>query len=117
MKSRVPAVCLVLLLLVANAFSQAPSLHNSSVMSLSGIVVTADGHPVRDARVEVHNLLNGSEITSAYTLPSGSFTIMNLPSGHYELRVTSGLQEARERVDLDHVNQQVTLRIAEAASP
>lgn len=114
MKSRVPAVCLVLLMFLVNAFAQSPTLHNSSMLTLSGSVLTADGHAVRDARVEVHDLLNGSEITSAYTLPSGSFTINNLPTGHYELRVTSGLQEARERVDLDHINQQVTLRIAQA---
>lgn len=114
MKSRVPAISLVVLLFVVNALGQISSMHGSTMLSVSGTVLTADGHPVRDARVEVHDLLNGSEITSAYTLPSGSFTITNLPNGHYELRVTSGLQEARERLDLDRVNQQVTLRVSQA---
>ena len=116
MKSRVPAVSLVLLLFIVNAFGQTSSLHSGTMLTLTGTVVTADGRPVRDARVEVHELLNGGEVTYAYTLPGGSFSFNNLPTGHYEVRVTSGLQEARERVDLDHINQQVTLRIADSAA-
>lgn len=101
----------------AVAFAQYPTLHNAAGSTLSGMVVTSDGHPVRDARVEVHDLLNGSEITSGYTLPNGAFTFNDIPGGHYEIRVVSGLQEARERVDLEHTNQQITLHVSDGNTP
>src|ERR1051326_3078201 len=109
----------VLLLLVAistTVFAQHGSfstMRSSSNLSLSGQVLTPDGQGVRDARVEVHAVMTGSTVTAGYSLPNGSFSFNNVPQGQYEVLVVSGLQEAHERVSLDRMDQQVTLRIAE----
>lgn len=118
MKYRVLALSLVVVMMVTGAAAQlsAASMHTAGALSLSGTVVRLDGSPVRDARVEVHNLLNGSVVASGYSLPNGSFTFYDLPAGRYELRTMSGLMEARERVDLDTMDQQVTLQLSERAN-
>ena len=115
MKYRVLALSIVAILIVSTAAAQHTNsgLHHGTALSLSGTVVTLDGSPVRDARVEVHDLLNGTLVASGYSLPNGTFTFAELPTGRYELRTMSGLMEARERVDLDSMDQQVTLHVSE----
>lgn len=118
MKYRFLAVSVFCTLLACNAVAQrtfggVDNVHNSSMLALSGTVSLLDGAPVRDARVEVHDLMSGTLITSAYSLPNGSFTFYGVPRGHYEIRATSGLQEARERVDLESIDQQVTLHLTQ----
>ena len=116
MKYRVLALSLVTILTVTAAAQRSNgSLHNTN-LSLSGAVVMLDGSPVRDARVEVHDLMNGSLITSGYSLPNGTFTFYDLPAGRYELRTMSGLMEAHERIDLDTMDQQVTLHLSERSN-
>ena len=109
-----------LVLLVAIGASTALAQHNGfsslrslSTLTLSGQVLTPDGHGVRNALVEVHDVMTGSTITAGYSLPNGSFSFNNVPPGQYEVLVVSGLQEARERVSLERMDQQVTLRIVE----
>ena len=118
MKYRVLALSSMLIAFLSTAAAQRvfnPSTaHASSFLTLTGSVTTLDGTPVRDARIEVRDLANGTVITSGYSLPNGSFTFGDLPSGHYEVRSTSGLQEAHERVDLAGVDQQITLHLAQA---
>ena len=80
---------------------------------MSGSIATLDGTPVRDARIEVRDLLNGTLITAGYSLPNGTFSFFNLPTGQYEVRAVVGLQEVRERVDLQNVEQQVSLHLAQ----
>lgn len=117
MKYRVLALSLVAILMVTAAAGQrSSSVHNASSLSLSGTVVMLDGHPVRDARVEVHDVMNGAVVASGYSLPNGSFTFYDLPAGRYELRTMSGLMESHERVDLDTMDQQVTLHLSERSN-
>lgn len=118
MKYRVLVLSLLANLIVTTAAAQrvAGVVDHSSALSLSGAVVTLDGGPIRDARVEVHDLLNGALVASGYSLPNGTFTFYNLPAGRYEVRTVSGLMEARERVDLDSMDQQVTLRLSERSN-
>jgi len=120
MKYRVLALSLFSIFLVGSAAAQrsfaSNGAHNSAAVSLSGSITMIDGTPVRDARIEVRDLLNGSLVTSGYSLPNGSFSFFDLPAGRYEVRGTAGLQEARERVDLQSVDQQVALHLAQVAT-
>jgi len=79
--------------------------------TLSGSVLTVGNRPVQDARVEVRRLGTLQVVASGYTLPGGSFEFFNVPRGQYEVVVTAGLQEARERVDLMGSNLNVDLRV------
>ena len=120
MKYRLLAFSILAIGLASTSFAQRGAFSSGTrgqALSISGNVQTIDGHGVRDARVEVHDLMSGALISGVYTLPNGTFTIYNIPAGHYEVRSVSGLQEARERVDLDGVDQQVTLKIADVAAP
>jgi tetratricopeptide (TPR) repeat protein len=67
---------------------------------LSGSVRTFDGKPVQNARVEVTDVMTGEVIGTAYTNQNGSFDITNIANGSYDVRAVSGLDEARERIDL-----------------
>jgi tetratricopeptide (TPR) repeat protein len=119
MKSRVLALSVLASVLITTVSAQRNVLNNArntSLVSLSGTIMTLDGHPVRDARVEVHDLMTGALITAGYSMPNGSFSFYNLPTGQYEVRSISGLQEARERVDLNTMDQQVTLRLTETSN-
>ena len=83
----------------------------SGSLSVSGSVRTFDNRPVRDARVEIRRLGTGASIVSGYTLPNGSFELPNVPRGIYEVVATVGVQEARERIDVDHPDINVQLRL------
>jgi len=117
MKYRLLAFSILALCLASTSFAQRSIFSGgarSQTLSVTGSVQTIDGRAVRDARVEMHDLLTGVLISGVYSLPNGTFTFYNIPAGHYEIRSVRGLQEARERVDLDGVDQQVTLKIADA---
>jgi tetratricopeptide (TPR) repeat protein len=109
MKYRVFALTVCL---AVTAFTASAQISARGNLSLNGTVLTNDGRPVKDARIEIHEIVTGSLVTSGYSLPGGGFTFDNVPAGRYEIRAVLGLQDARERVDLEHPNQQVTLRIS-----
>ncbi len=79
--------------------------------SISGIVRTSDGQPAHDVRIEVRNLDNGRVTSSTYTSPNGSFEVMNLPAGAYEVHAIAGLNDTLERVELRSGESFVTLRL------
>jgi tetratricopeptide (TPR) repeat protein len=93
-----------------NGFS---SLRSTSGLGLSGQVLTPDGHGVHDARVEIRDVMTGSTMAAGYSLPNGSFSFNNVPPGQYEIVAVSGLHEAHERVSMDRMDQQVTLRVSD----
>src|SRR4051812_3516837 len=68
--------------------------------SISGSLHTQQGSPVANARIELLNGNSGQLEDSTYTNPNGSFSLMRIPDGTYELVAVSGLDEARERVQL-----------------
>jgi tetratricopeptide (TPR) repeat protein len=89
-----------------NPFASSPGRHGGlgyNLHSLSGSVRTAAGQPVRNARVEVRTILTAQLVASGYTVPNGSFEFANLPPGNYEIVVTQGVNEARQRVDLNQM--------------
>jgi Tfp pilus assembly protein PilF len=78
---------------------------------LSGSLVTLDGRPVREAQVELHDVTKGTVIASGYTGTAGTFEFENVPLGQYEVVATRGVDQAHERVRVEHGPTQVTLRI------
>jgi len=79
--------------------------------SISGMVQTGDGHPARNVRIEVRSMSNGQVLNSTYTLPNGSFEIMNVPAGAYEVHAIAGLNDTIERVELRSGDSFVSMRL------
>jgi tetratricopeptide (TPR) repeat protein len=127
MKGRAFATLLATVFVVNISFSQTftPNMPtfpgNSSrlpqMSSISGVVVGSDGAPVTDARVELRNENTSNTVASGYTNASGVFEFTNLPSAQYEVVVTAGLNETRERVGLEGaIGLKITLRNVNAAA-
>src|SRR5438270_6424950 len=68
--------------------------------SVSGNLRTAQGAPIANARIELLDGGNGQVKQSTYTNPNGSFTLMTIPDGSYEIVAVSGLNETRERIQV-----------------
>lgn len=68
--------------------------------SISGSLRTAQGAPVMNARIELLDGRTGQVKDSTYTNPNGSFTLMTIPDGMYEIVAVAGLDESRERVQV-----------------
>ena len=86
--------------------------------SISGSLRTSQGAPVVNARIELLDGSTGQVKDSTYTNPNGSFTLMTIPDGMYEIVAVAGLDESRERVqvrgDLSTLN--MVLRGSEVAA-
>lgn len=91
--------------------AQAP-MNATSTASLSGNVLTVDGKPLRNVRIELRQPGTAEVVASTYTLPNGSFELDSLTNGHYEVVATVGVNEAREQVDVFGMAATVSLRIA-----
>lgn len=81
---------------------------------ISGTVLDASNQPLSGIRVELQDCLTGRIIGTTYTFANGSFEIRDVPKGQYEVIATSGINEARTRVELPG-NGEVNLRIANAS--
>jgi len=120
------AVKLSILLVSISLFSIASQAqigqHASSAWhqggSISGSLRTAQGAPVANARIELLDGSTGQVKDSTYTNPNGSFTLMTIPDGMYEVVAVAGLNETRERIqvrgDLSMLN--LVLRGSEVAA-
>ncbi len=102
----------VVLALGLNCSAQLNSTRNRTMSegTISGTVRGVDNSPVANARVEARDL-TGTTVTAAYTDQLGGFMLDNLPAGDYEVVVTKGVNEARERVISDGINNSVQLRM------
>lgn len=78
---------------------------------ITGVVRTADGHAVNNARVQVNDLNTGAALATAYTHADGSFEFSGLHAGTYEIVAASGLSEACERINTRFAFDSVTLRL------
>jgi len=94
------------------AVANEPSSLGLGTGTVSGTVTMATGQPARDCRIELHDLSNGRPAAATYTLPNGSFELDRVPVGHYELVASSGLNEAREQIDVEGVSAPLTVRLA-----
>jgi len=113
MRSRLLVLPLILFALnpsLAAAQTRGRFTSNSSV---SGTVRTAEDRPAADARVEVRDLMTGQVVASGYCNYSGSFDI-DVPGGRYEIVITQGLAEARDRVDVAGAPAFLSLRLPSA---
>lgn len=84
--------------------------------SLSGVVRTSTDKPAPNVRIEVRSLSNGSVVASAYTAANGSFDIINLPIGAYEVHAMSGLNDTMDRVDMRGGGSYLSLRLPQSDS-
>jgi hypothetical protein len=103
------------------AFAQVPDTNfNRFGMNSSQLVVTAlnsRGEPVVDARVEVLSQDTRTAAASGYTNSSGVVTLTDIPDGRYEVVLTSGVNGASERVELEGFPTQLTLRVGTDGDP
>jgi tetratricopeptide (TPR) repeat protein len=79
---------------------------------IAGSVHDTNNQPVKDARIEVRALRDGQTIASAYSNADGQFEIDQVPSGNYEIVVTSGLAQERQQLAIDGATANVNLRLA-----
>ncbi len=79
--------------------------------SMSGSVRTSDGRPIANARIEVRSLSNGQVAGATYTSPNGSFDLIGLPFGSYEVHAISGVSDAMEMVEVHGGDNIVNLRL------
>src|SRR5579884_3566423 len=93
MKYRLAAVPLLLCGVMSAQFSG-----NHVPQSISGQVRTASGQPAPEVRIEVHDLLTGSTVATAYTSEAGNFEVDNVDPGNYDVIALSGTSQASERV-------------------
>jgi tetratricopeptide (TPR) repeat protein len=77
---------------------QHDSWHQSG--SINGTLRSQQGVPIANARIELLDGNTGQIETSTYTNPNGSFTLTRIPDGSYEIVAVSGLEEARERLQV-----------------
>lgn len=67
---------------------------------ISGTVRTFDGHGVSSANVEARNFEQASIYLTTRSDNAGCFTLHGVKPGNYEVTVTAGLEQARERVNV-----------------
>lgn len=117
-----PAV-LAFAFIVASVYSQAQiSLLQQQQMQspgqghgfsiLNGNVRNADNKPLKDVRVELREANSGTTLDSVYTNISGNFEFPRVPKGRYEIVAIAGLEESRERIEMDGLTGAVNLRMA-----
>jgi Tfp pilus assembly protein PilF len=111
----------VLTTLLALSWSASAQMHSArenagplSSGSISGTVRTSAGQAAHDVRIEVRSMSNGDTVGSTYTSPNGSFEIMSLPAGPYEVHAIAGTNDTVERVDLRSGETFVSLRLPQA---
>jgi predicted Zn-dependent protease len=117
---RAPLLFLVIGCLALPAASQVLSPQSTrragALGTVTGSVRTADGKPIADARVELRDGMTGSVAASGYTNYGGTFEFQNIAGGNYEVVVSSGVDEARDRVSVQGDVANVNLRLAQLAS-
>jgi Putative Zn-dependent protease, contains TPR repeats len=117
---RAPLLFLVIGSLALPAASQMLSPQSTrragALGTVTGSVRTADGKPIADARVELRDGMTGSVAASGYTNYGGTFEFQNIAGGNYEVVVSSGLDEARDRVSVQNDVANVNLRLGQLAS-
>lgn len=117
MKGRLAATLLTALFLTINGLAQnsampaRTSMNSGMGVEISGSVVTPQGDPISEARIEVRELQTGTILASGYTRANGSFEFSALPMTNYEVIAVHGMAETRERVPAGEMNAAVTLRL------
>lgn len=87
-----------------------------STFTVHGSVVTQDGHPLADSRVEVRDISTGIVVASGYTGLRGTFEVPNLTRGSYEITANHGISEASQRISPDGMDVSFELRMPHTSS-
>lgn len=107
-------VSIVLAALTASA-QYGPAVDESGPFGLhyavSGSVRDINNNPLSGVRVELQSTTTGRTVASAYTYGTGEFSLQDVPKGQYDVVATSGIHEARVRIDYPGCGD-VTLRMA-----
>jgi tetratricopeptide (TPR) repeat protein len=96
-----------------NPFQRPTSRANAQDVfnSITGTVRSSDNQPLKDVRIELREVNSSSVIDSGYTTASGSFELQHVRQGAYEVVATYGLNETRERVEVNGMSTMVNLRM------
>jgi tetratricopeptide (TPR) repeat protein len=104
------------LLAQGNPFNEpqmhAPGMNQGNLTTLSGNVRSADDKPLKDVRVELREANSGVIVGSVYTNVSGNFEFPRVSKGLYEVVATAGLEEARDRIEMNGLPGTVNMRLA-----
>lgn len=97
------SIAFLLMLLLAYSCSKDKSNSLNGDFSISGKFVTPN---VTDAvsKATVKLIKNNTVVKETSTDSEGKFTLSNLPSGDYELKISKGLFSAYQTVTLDDIN-------------
>lgn len=94
---------------------QGNTLHPNEIDNfgtITGSLLTIDGRPISNAQIELQDVNTGGVVASTYSKTNGSFGFYNVPLGQFEVLASRGVDQAHERVRVDHGPNEVTLRIA-----
>src|SRR5205809_2319443 len=91
---------------------QSPGLSQGNANPLSGSVRSADDKPLKDVRVELREANSGVAISYVYTNIAGNFEFPRVGKRLYEVIATQGLEEARERIEMNGLPGSANLRLA-----
>ena len=86
------------------------SAASDATNELSVTVLTADGHPVADARVEAREIGTRNAAGYAYTNNSG-VAELSVPNGLYDVVATKNIAEANERLEVRNGDTAARLRM------
>jgi tetratricopeptide (TPR) repeat protein len=84
--------------------------------SITGTMVDGSGHPVPNARIELHSVTHGEVLAIATTNYAGEYHLNNVSRGEYEIIGLHGLSETRDRVSVMAGNSMINLRLQDNAS-
>jgi len=113
----------LLIILLGTAAAQTTTMHSQLPLSaadanattfgsVTGTVTALNDRTLRDAHVELRNVMTGAMLTSTTVAPDGSFQIYNIPPGIYEVSASSGTHEAREQIEIRSTPVSVRLQLA-----
>jgi tetratricopeptide (TPR) repeat protein len=91
---------------------QSPGQGQGNFNPLSGNIRSADNKPLKDVRVELREASSGVAVGSVYTNISGNFEFPRVARGLYEVVATAGLEETRERIEMNGLAGTVNMRLA-----
>lgn len=89
-----------------------PNGNGFGIAQISGTVRTYDGRSVNDANVVARNVERPSVFTTARTDSSGRYVLRNLQPGNYEVTVSTGLEQASQRVDVGRGDSDLDFRLS-----
>jgi tetratricopeptide (TPR) repeat protein len=111
--------CLVIFaLFLAGSLVDSPAqVQNSSALNvqqsignIEGSVRTSENSPVGDANIELESI-GATRLPSTYSLPDGSFVLINVPSGRYVISATLGTMQISEQININAGENSVILTI------